>query len=123
MATTPPSASTSSSTSSNTSKKTSGSAIGGFMALISQFDSLIVFGGFFVAIIGTIILAGLFQAGDTVRTNLLFNAAGAVGMAFVFIYVIFKFIGEKLVILGKPFDVGMVIYIAIIIFVMLIFGN
>ena len=120
MATTSPSASN---TSSNTSKKTSGSASGGFMALISQFDSLIVFGGFFVAIIGTIILAGLFQAGDTVRTNLLFNAAGAVGMAFMFIYVIFKFMGEKLVILGKPFDVGMVIYIAIIIFVMLIFGN
>jgi hypothetical protein len=123
MATTSPSASTSSNTSSNTSKKTSGSASGGFMALISQFDSLIVFGGFFVAIIGTIILAGLFQAGDTVRSNLLFNAAGAVGMAFMFIYVIFKFMGEKLVILGKPFDVGMIIYIAIIIFVMLIFGN
>ena len=114
-----------SNTSSNTSKKTgsSGSAIGGFMALISQFDSLVIFGGFFVAIIGTIILAGLFQAGDTVRTNLLFNAAGAVGMAFLFIYIIFKFMGEKLVILGRPFDVGMVIYIAIIIFVMLIFGN
>jgi hypothetical protein len=93
------------------------------MALISQFDSLIIFGGFFIAIICTIILAGLFQAGDTVRTNLLFNSAGALAMAFMFIYIIFKFMDEKLVIFGKPFDVGMVIYIAIIIFIMLIFGN
>lgn len=115
--------STTPSSSNNTTSKKTGSASGWFMALISQFDSLVIFGGFIVAILGTIILAGLFQAGDAVRTNLFFNAAGAIAMAFGFIYIIFKFIGEKLVIFGYPLDVGMVIYIAIIIFVMLIFGN
>lgn len=121
MSNTTPSATSTVATAGN--KPHNGSIFGGLLNLISQFDSLIVFGGFFLAIIGTIILAGLFQAGDTVRSNLLFNAAGAIGMAFLFIYIIFKFLGEKLVILGKSFDVGMVIYIAIIIFVMLIFGN
>ena len=40
-----------------------------------------------------------------------------------FIYVILKFMGNKVVIFGKTLDIGMLLYIIIILFIMFIFGN
>ena len=104
----------------NISKK---SHSGSFLDWITQYDALVVFGGFGVAILATIIINGIFQAGPMVRTNLLFNAIGAIMLAAGFIYVILKFMGNKVVIFGKTLDIGMLLYIIIILFIMFIFGN
>jgi len=95
----------------------------GFISFITQYDSLVIFGGFGILILGIIILTGLFHAGPIVRTNLLFNAAGGLLMAFAFIWIIISFMGAKIVILGKSFDIGMIIYIFIVCFIMFILGN
>ncbi len=103
-------------------KKVSGSR-GSFLDWITQYESLVIFGGFFAVIMGTIVLAGIFQASDTYRPNVLYNAFGAFLMGGVFIYIIFTFMGEQIDILGKRIDVGMIIYISIVLFVIFVFGN
>jgi len=90
---------------------------------ITQYESLVVFGGFGCAIILVIILTGIFQAGPEKRSNVLYNALGAMGMAFGFIYIIFSFMGKQVIILGQQIDIGMVIYVAIVLFVMFVLGN
>lgn len=94
-----------------------------FIDWITEYESLVVFGGFGVAILAVIILNGIFQAGPMVRTNLLYNAFGAFILAGGFIYIILKFMGNTVVIFGKSFDIGMVLYIMILMFIMFIFGN
>lgn len=103
--------------------KTSRSSKGGFLDFITNYESLVIFGGFAVVFMATIIFAGIFHAGPVVRTNLLYNAFGAFMMTFGFIYIIFKTMGSQLIILGAPIDAGMIVYIAIILFVMFVFGN
>jgi len=90
---------------------------------ITEHDSLVVFGGFGAAIVITIILTGIFQAGDIKRENVLYNTVGALAMAGAFIYVIFSFMGSTIIILGQVIDIGMIIYIAIILFVIFVLGN
>ena len=90
---------------------------------ISQYDSLVIFGGFSIAIIGTIIFTGVFHAGDSIRSNLLFNSICGLGMAVLFMWLIFKFMGSQIVVFGKSIDVGMIVYIFIILFIVFIFGN
>jgi hypothetical protein len=96
---------------------------GGLIDWITEYDSLVVFGGLGLMVFLTVLYTGLFQAGKPNRTNVLFNAAMAIMMAGVFIWVIFHFMGAKLVIFGYPIDIGMIIYIAIVLFVMFILGN
>ena len=95
----------------------------GFIDWITQYESLVIFGGFGAAILAAIILTGVFQAGDSLRPNLLYNAFGAILMAGLFIYLILKFMGTRVMILGKTLDFGMIIYIAIVLFVIFVFGN
>lgn len=90
---------------------------------ITEYESLVVFGGFGCATILTIILTGIFQAGPSTRNNVLYNAMGAIGMAFAFIYVIFNFMGKQVIIFGKQLDIGMFVYVAIVLFVMFVLGN
>ena len=90
---------------------------------ITQYDSLVIFGGFGLAIMGIILFTGIFQAGPVVRKNVLYNALGAMVMAIGFIYIIFKFMGNQVIILGEQIDIGMIIYVAIVLFVMFVLGN
>jgi hypothetical protein len=96
---------------------------GGLINWITQYDSLVVFGGFGILIVLTILYTGLFQAGPIVRTNVLFNAALAILVSVLFIWTIFHFMGAKLNILGKSFDMGMIIYVFIVAFVIFVMGN
>lgn len=105
------------------STKTSDSSGGGLIDWITQYDSLVIFGGFFGIIFLTVLYTGLFQAGSIIRKNVLFNGALAILMAFAFIWVIFHFMGAKISVFGKSFDIGMLIYISVVFFVMFILGN
>ena len=104
---------------SNTNKKSSN----GIISFITQYDSLVIFGGLLISILLTIIFAGIFVAGPVVRDSILYNAAGAFLLSFILIYIIFKFMGHHVVILGKRFDFGMILYILIILFIIFILGN
>jgi hypothetical protein len=103
--------------------KTPSGSKGGFLNFITNYESLVIFGGFGFVFMITIIFTGVFQAGDVIRTNVLYNAFGALMMAFAFIYIIFNTMGSQLIILGTTIDAGMVIYVSIILFVMFVFGN
>lgn len=94
-----------------------------FMDWITQYESLVVFVGFGIAVTGTVILTGIFQAGPERRDNVLYNACGAMAMAIGFIYLIFAFMGSTIVILGQTIDIGMIVYIAIVLFIMFVLGN
>ena len=96
---------------------------GSLLDWITQSESLVIFGGFFVVIMATVVFAGIFQASDSYRPNLLYNAFGALLMAGGFIYIIFAFMGKQVIILGEKIDVGMIIYITIVLFIMFVFGN
>ena len=103
--------------------KTTSSSKGGLLDFITNYESLVIFGGFAFVFMVSIVFTGVFQAGDVVRTNLLYNCIGAFGMAFGFIYIIFTTMGSQLIILGAPIDTGMIIYVSIILFIMFVFGN
>ena len=94
-----------------------------FITWITQYESLVVFGGFGIAIMAAIIFTGIFQSGPPLRSNVLYNALGAFALAAAFIYTIFKFMGSNVVILGKTIDTGMIIYVAIVVFVIFVMGN
>lgn len=90
---------------------------------ISNYETLVVFGGFGFVVVLTIVFTGIFQSGPTVRDNVLYNAFGALLLASIFVYVIYRFIGNKVTILGSSFDFGMLIYAAIVLFIMFVLGN
>lgn len=81
----------------------------------------------FVVLLGImftgVILTAFFQSGPTIRRNLFFNSAGALGMGFLFIYIIFKFMGSKISLFGVKIDMGLTIYMLIVLFVIFVLGG
>jgi hypothetical protein len=94
-----------------------------FIDFFTRNDSLVIFGGGIIAILIAIVFIGIFQAGSTVRNNVLFNLLGGLGMSILFIYLIFRFMGSSVNIMGKNIDMGMVVYIFIVLFIIFILGN
>jgi hypothetical protein len=75
------------------------------------------------AIYAVIVLNGLFVKSSNVRDNVLFSDINSFILGFTFIYIILKFMGEKMTILGKEIDVGLILYFAMTIFVLFILGG
>ena len=112
--------------SNNVSTKKKQNSIGNSKSIIDvilEYEAIVIFGGLGCVILGTIILTGIFQTGPAQRDYVLFNAAGALCMGVGFIYLILKFMGTKVNILGESIDAGMIIYVAIVLFVMFVLGN
>ena len=95
----------------------------GFWDIISNNEAVFMFALLILTILVGIILTGIFQAGPAIRSNLLFNAMGAIGMAVLFVFIIFKFLGAKIRLLGVSIDVGLIIYIMIVCFVIFVLGG
>ena len=76
-----------------------------------------------LAIYTVIVLNGLFQQSSNVRDNIIFSDLNSFLLGFLFIYVILKFMGEKMTVLGKEIDVGLILYLGITIFVLFILGG
>ena len=93
-----------------------------FWDYISGYESVFLFGLLGIIIVVGIILTSIFESGSSVRSNLLFNAAGAIGMAVLFVYIIFKFLGDQIRIFGIKIDIGLIIYICIVLFVIFVLG-
>ena len=94
-----------------------------FLEFFTKYDSLVIFGGFGIAILLAVVFTGIFQAGPIVRDNVVFNFAGALGLAALFVYLIFRFMGSNIIVFGRSFDIGLFVYIAIVLFIMFIWGN
>ncbi len=94
-----------------------------FLDWVTKYEALVIFGGFGLAMVASIIFIGMFQAGPIVRDNVLFNIVIAFAMSVGFVYLIFRFMGSKIVVFGYPLDIGLVVYIAIIMYVIFILGN
>lgn len=93
-----------------------------FWDAISGYEALFLFSLLGITIVIGIVLTSIFEAGSIVRSDLLFNAAGAIGMAVLFVYLIFKFLGEQIRLFGVKIDIGLVIYIMIVLFVIFVLG-
>jgi hypothetical protein len=94
-----------------------------FINYISNYESLVVFGSIILIILIVIIFTGLFVAGPVVRDNLFYNIGIMILLAFLFVYIIFKFMDYKIVFLGKSFDFGAIVYLFIIVFVVFVLAN
>ena len=94
-----------------------------FLDFFTRHDALVVFGGSAFAIIATVVFIGIFQAGPSVRGNVLFNILGGLAMGILFVYLIFRFMGSSISIMGKKLDIGLIVYVAIVLFVIFILGN
>ena len=83
------------------------------------FVSTLVFGLIFGAVL---LMTALDQRVPPFRRQLVSNSMGII-LSLAFIYIIFKFMGQSVTILGKTFDFGMIIYILIIVLCVVIFSG
>ena len=83
------------------------------------FISTLVFGLIFGAVL---LMTALDQKVPPFRRQLVSNSMGII-LSLAFIYIIFKFMGQSVTILGKSFDFGMIIYIMIIVLCVVIFSG
>lgn len=94
-----------------------------FLNMISNSETIFIFTLFAVTLIVGIVLAVLFQSGSTVRTDLFFNKLGGIGIAIIFVYIIFNFMGANIKIFNIDIDMGLTIYIVIVLFVLFVLGG
>jgi hypothetical protein len=90
---------------------------------IARHDSALIFLGFFCVVLFAIVMTVLFQQVDHLRQNVLFNNAIAIICGAVFIFIVFKFAGENVTILGKTIDLGLILFLGIGIFIVFILGD
>ena len=83
------------------------------------FISTLVFGLIFGAVL---LMTALDQKVPPFRRQLVSNSMGII-LSLAFIYIIFKFMGQSVTILGKSFDFGMIIYILIIVLCVVVFSG
>ena len=90
-----------------------------FLGSDIAFISTLVFGLIFGAVL---LMTVLDQKVPPFRRQLVSNTMGII-LSLVFIYIVFKFMGQSVTILGKSFDFGMIIYILIIVLCVVIFSG
>jgi hypothetical protein len=96
---------------------------GGIFDFILRNEMLFIGIAFFAMIIISVIVAGMYQNVPEERQNVAFNQINLILLSLVFIYVIFTFMGQNIIIFGESFDMGMILYVAIVMFIMFILGG
>lgn len=96
---------------------------GGIIDFILRNEMLFIGIAFFAMIIVSVIVAGMYQNVPEERQNVAFNQFNLILLSLVFIYVIMTFMGQNIEIFGESFDMGMLLYIAIVMFIMFILGG
>jgi hypothetical protein len=82
---------------------------------------LLVFG--FIAMVGVaVVVAVLYEKQPEDRESVAFTQFNLILLGLGFIYIIITFMGQTINILGKTFDMGMILYIAIVMFIMFMLG-
>ena len=83
------------------------------------FITTLVFGLIFGAVL---LMTVLDQSVPPFRRQIVSNTMGII-LSLMFIYIIFKFMGKSVTILGKTFDFGMIIYIMVIVLCVVVFSG
>lgn len=96
---------------------------GGIFDFILRNEMLFIGIAFFAMIIVSVIVAGMYQNVPEERQNVAFNQFNLILLSLVFIYIIMTFMGQNIEIFGESFDMGMLLYIAIVMFIMFILGG
>lgn len=94
----------------------------GFFDFILKNEFLLIAIGFIAMIIASVVVAGLYQNVPEERQFVAFNQFNMILLALGFVFLILKFMNEKIDLFGKTFDMGMLLYIAVVMFVMFILG-
>ena len=100
--------------------------MGVLTAFTNFFDGkevLLVFTMLGFLVIFAIIISGLYQNVSTERENVLFTQFNTILIAIIFVYIVLKFMGEKMTVLGKEFDIGLLLYISVVIFIIFVLGG
>lgn len=97
---------------------------GGIFDFILKNEMLLIIIGFFALVMVAVIVAGLYQnqPGDD-RDYVAFNQFNLILLSLCFVFIIFTFMNDKIVLFGKTFDMGMILYVAIVMFIMFILGG
>lgn len=96
---------------------------GGIFNFILKNEMLFIGIAFFAMIMVAVIVAGMYQNVPEERQNVAFNQFNLILLSLVFIYVIFTFMGQTIDIFGETFDMGMLLYVAVVMFIMFILGG
>ena len=107
----------------NNSKIGKNSNSGGIFDFILRNEMLLIGITFFAMIIVSVIVAGMYQNVPEERQNVAFNQFNLILLSLVFVYVIMTFMGQNIEIFSETFDMGMILYVAIVMFIMFILGG
>lgn len=96
----------------------------GIFDFLLKNEMLLIIVGFFALVMIAVIVAGMYQKqpGDD-RDYVAFNQFNLIILSLCFVYIIFTFMNDKIDLFGKTFDMGMILYIAIVMFIMFILGG
>lgn len=94
-----------------------------FFNYISNYESLVIFLGFFIILIIAIVISVFFQQYDSIRSSVVFNNINAVFLGLFFMYIVYVFMNEKFQIFGITIDMGLFLFISLAIFIIFILGD
>ena len=93
----------------------------GLFDYILRNEFLVISLGFIFMIAISVIVSALYQKEPDKRDNLVFRQVFTIILALMFVYIILSFMGETIVIFGETINMGLLLYMAICLFIMLIF--
>ncbi len=96
---------------------------GGIINFFLRNEMLLIGMVFFAMIITCVIVAGMYQNSPEERQNVAFNQFNLILLSLVFVYIIMTFMGQTIDLFGETFDMGMILYVAIVMFIMFILGG
>lgn len=96
---------------------------GGIFDFLLRNEMLLIGIAFFAMIIVSVIVAGMYKNAPEERQNVAFNQFNLILLSLVFVYIIMTFMGQTIDIFGETFDMGMILYVAIVMFIMFILGG
>ena len=94
---------------------------GGLIDYILRNEFLVISLGFIFMIAISVIVSALYQKEPDKRDSLVFRQVFTIILALMFVYIILSFMGETIVIFGETINMGLLLYIAICLFIMFIF--
>jgi hypothetical protein len=90
---------------------------------IFKYDYLVIFIGFGIVILASILLTVVYEETENMRHVVLFNNILAVIVGFFFLYLVFTFMGQNIKILGYNIDFGLILFLTLGIFIIFVLGD
>jgi hypothetical protein len=94
----------------------------GLFDFILKNEFLLLVIGFIILVGIAVVVAVLYEKQPEDRENLAFTQFNLLLLGMCFVYIIITFMGQEIDFLGKTFDMGMLLYLAIVVFIMFMLG-